>query len=66
MAAYILIMFAVYLILGFFINIPAYTAGIVTLLVAFVVTTYAIINVTRLTVENITIPLNIENNIRAV
>jgi len=66
MVAYILIMFAVYLILGFFINIPAYTAGIVILLVAFVVTVYAIINVTRLKVEEITIPLNIENNIRAV
>ncbi len=66
MSVYILILFAIYLIMGYFVKIPAQTAGILIVTVAFIVTVYAVFNVTKLKIEELNIPLDIENSIRAV
>ncbi len=66
MSAYILIMFAIYLIVECFVSIPAQTAGILIVLAASILSAYAIFNVTSLKAEKVTIPLSIEKDIRAV
>lgn len=65
-SVYILILFAIYLILGFFVDIPSQTAGVLIVLVVAVLSGYALFNVTQLKVEKIDVPLNIEEDIRAV
>lgn len=55
-----------YLILGIFVDIPHQTAGIIIVFATFMVNAYAIFNVTRLKVEEVSIPLDIEEGIRAV
>lgn len=66
MSVYILILFAVYLILGHLVEIPAQTAGILIASAASLVSAYALFNATRLKVEELNIPLDIKENIRAV
>ncbi len=67
MSAYILILFAVYLIAGFFIQIPAQTAGILIVTTALLISVYATFNTTKLKIEQINIPLNgLKKDIRAV
>jgi Predicted phosphohydrolases len=67
MSAYILILFAVYLIAGFFIQIPAQTAGILIVTTALLISVYATFNTTKLKIEHINIPLNgLKKDIRAV
>jgi predicted MPP superfamily phosphohydrolase len=65
-SVYILILFAVYLIVGRLVEIPVQTAGILIVLIASLISAYALFNVTRLKVEKLNIPLNIEEDIRAV
>lgn len=65
-SAYILLLFALYLITGYFVNIPSQTAGILILGAAFIISIYALYNVTRMKIEEISIPLDIEKNVRAV
>jgi uncharacterized protein len=66
-SVYILILFAIYLIMGIFIQIPVEIAGKVIFAVAFITGIYAVFKATRLKIENLTIPLNgIESDIRAV
>jgi uncharacterized protein len=65
-SAYLLIFFAIYLLLGFFISLPV-QIGIVFVVIAFLVSIYALFNVTRLQVKEINIPLNgLKENITAV
>ncbi|MGV8143793.1 MAG: metallophosphoesterase [Methanothermobacter sp.] len=67
MSAYILILFAVYLISRFFIQIPAQTAGILIVTSSLIVSLYASFNTTKLKTEEIKIPLNgLKEDIRAV
>jgi predicted MPP superfamily phosphohydrolase len=65
-SAYILILLAIYLIIGYLVNIPAQTAGILIVGAALIISIYALFNVTRIKIEEINIPFNIEENIRAV
>ena len=66
-SAYILIFFAVYLISRYFIDIPPQTAGLLIITISAMITVYAVFNATRLKVEELNIPLNInEDDIRAV
>lgn len=67
MSAYLLVLFAVYLIAGFFIQIPAQTAGILIVTAALIISLYASFNTTKLKTEELKIPLNgLKEDIRAV
>ncbi|MCE5214882.1 MAG: metallophosphoesterase [Methanobacterium sp.] len=67
MSAYLLILFAIYLITGFFIQIPAQIAGILILTSALVISLYASFNTIRLEIEQLNIPLlGLKDDIRAV
>ena len=65
-SVYILILFALYLLLGSLVEIPAQTAGIIILLIASIASAYALFNATRLKVNVLNIPFDIEENVRAV
>lgn len=65
-SVYILILFAIYLIIGYFVKIPPQTAGIIIVGAALMISAYALFNVTRIKVEEINIPLKVDKNIRAV
>ena len=66
MSVYILILFAIYLIVRPLVEISAQTAGIIILLIASILSAYALFNTTRLKVEELNIPLDIGENVRAV
>lgn len=67
MSAYLLLLFAVYLIAGFFIQIPAQTAGIIIVTTALIISLYASFNTTKLEIEELNIPLiGLKDDIRAV
>lgn len=66
MSIYILIMLAIYYILGSFVSLPTQTAGLVAIVAGVAVSAYALFNVTKLEVEEINIPLDVEEDIRAV
>ncbi len=59
-------MLAIYYILGSFVSLPTQTAGLVAVVAGMAVSAYAIFNVTKLEVEEINIPLDVEEGIRAV
>jgi len=64
---YILILLIIYTILGFLLKIPSQIAGIIIIVVALIISFYALLNATRLEIEEINIHLNgIKNDIRAV
>lgn len=66
-SVYILILFVVYFIIGFFMKIPEEIAGLVILVISFIAGTYAVFNATRLEINELNITLNkIKNDIRAV
>ena len=65
-SAYILILFAIYLVVSYFVNIPAQTGGILVVGAALIISIYALFNVTRMKIEEINIPLDINEDIRAV
>lgn len=66
-SAYILIAFAIYLLVGPFLKLPPQFLGTLLVGSALIISAYALFNVSRLKVERINIPLNgIKENIRAV
>jgi predicted MPP superfamily phosphohydrolase len=66
-SAYLLIAFAIYLLLGSLIKLPTQTTGSILIITALIISVYAVFNVTRLKVKEINIPLNgIKENIRTV
>jgi uncharacterized protein len=65
-SAYLLILFAVYLILNLFMKFPPQTAGTLLVGITTIISAYALFKVTRLKIEKLNIPIGITDNIRAV